>query len=98
MVGGAWPFYLVSTPKRVVVGGGFTVYMTQFRGRGGFSPIATLSLFDSGRESYCVTAILLGRRISEVISPDVGVSPNFVVCGTEACPTPVLKEVRNTTH
>ncbi len=39
--------------KRVVVDWGFMVYMTQC----GISPIATFNLFDSGRESYCATAI-----------------------------------------
>ena len=48
----------VSGPKGVGGGGGLTVYMTQCGGRGATSPTSTFSFCDSGRESYCVTAIL----------------------------------------
>jgi hypothetical protein len=87
---------LVSTPKCVGVGLGLTVYMIQCGGRGGISPKQTFSLFDSGRElSYCVTAIIFGSCICEIIALNVGVSSNFVECGSESFPTALFEEVRN---
>ena len=58
--------------------GGVAVYMTQCGGRGATFPMSTRDFLFGGRMSNEAADRRLGGRVSEVITPDVGMCPDFM--------------------